>query len=41
LNWILDVFWLGYIYQKNFQWYYVNQNGNEEKWTWNKTFQNV
>ena len=41
LNGILDVYGLGYIYQKNFTWYYVDQNGNEEKRNGRKTFQNV
>jgi len=38
LNWILREFGLGYIYQKNRTWYFVNANGEEEKREKRKTF---
>lgn len=36
LNGILDAFWLGYIYQKDWQWYY-SKNWVDAKWTWSLT----
>ena len=37
LNGILSVFWLGGIFQKNYQRYYT-ENGKEEKRNWQRTF---
>ena len=33
LNWILSVLNFGYIYQKNWTWYYVSRKWIESKWT--------
>ena len=45
LNWILDAYGLGYIYQRGKDtenktaWFYVDQFGNVEKWDGWKTFE--
>lgn len=34
LNWVLDAFNMGYIYQKDYTWYYVNPQGEEIVFPW-------
>ncbi|NRA81671.1 MAG: hypothetical protein HRU18_26020 [Pseudoalteromonas sp.] len=38
LNGVLHVYGLGYIYQKNHNWYYVDNDGQEQEFNKEKTF---